>query len=179
MSARSALKAATAAAHDSIDALFARFELADRKGYAAFLSAQAGAFLSVEAALDPFALTLLSDWAARRRSDALRADLSDLGVTPPDPVPTPGFTGPAAALGGIYVLEGSRLGGAMLLRAVPPAFPQTFLSPGNPAAWRALVKVLDERLSSPASLAEATAAAIAVFRTFERSATRTLGTKDA
>lgn len=156
--------------------MFSRFDLADPAGYADFLRAQAGAFLAVETALDGAgAVDFVPDWKARRRSGALLGDLAALGVTPPAQPTPPDFPTEAAVLGGLYVLEGSRLGGAMLVRTVPDGLPRSFLSPGNPAAWRAFVALLDARLSSDIQVQEAAASAGAVFAIFEMSARDVLG----
>jgi heme oxygenase len=174
-SARFALRCETADAHGRLDALFSRFDLSDRSGYAAFLQAQAGAFFAVETALNRAgAGELLRDWEQRRRSDALLGDLRALALSH-RPATSPVFATEAAILGGVYVLEGSRLGGAVLRRTVPVSLPTAFLSHGEPSAWRRFVEVLDERLTSPADLSQAALAAIAVFQTFETSATRILG----
>lgn len=175
-SARFALRSATSDAHERLDALFSRFDLSDRAGYGDFLTAQAGAFLGVEAALDNAGASgIVPDWDERRRSEALLSDLSGLDLASPSPVPAPEFSTEAALLGGLYVLEGSRLGGAILVRSVPDDLPTSFLTPGNPAAWRAFVTVLDERLSSPADMDAAVASASAVFEVFATSAHTTLG----
>lgn len=174
-SARFALRSETAEAHERLDALFSRFDLSARTGYAAFLQAQAGAFLAVEAALDRAgAGELLYDWEKRRRSDALLGDLRDLALLH-RPATSPSFVTEAAILGGVYVLEGSRMGGAVLRRTVPSSLPTAFLSHGEPSAWRRFVEVLDQRLTSPADLSQAALAAASVFQTFETSATRFLG----
>lgn len=174
-SARFALRTATAEAHERLDRLFSRFDLSDRGGYREFLTAQAGAFLVVEAALDRAgAGEILPDWDDRKRSHALTEDVRALSIAANEVV-APTFKTEAEILGGVYVLEGSRLGGAMLLRRVPAGMPTAFLSPGAPSAWRALVSVLDERLNSPTALNEAVGAATSVFHAFETSANRILG----
>ncbi len=76
----------------------------------------------------------------------------------------------AALLGGLYVLEGSRLGGALLIRSVPSDLPRAFLTPGNPAAWRAFVELMGERLRLSADVEAAIEGAISVFAAFETSA---------
>lgn len=175
-SPRFALRAATSDAHERLDARFSTFDLSHAVDYGAFLRAQAGAFFPMEDALDAAgADTLIADWPERRRSLALRADLAALNLPDPAPVAVPALTSQAAILGALYVLEGSRLGGAMLVRSVPNSLPKTFLAPGNPAAWRAFVAVLDQRLSSQADLDEAAKAASAVFAAFASSADNILG----
>jgi len=171
LTARFALRAATGEAHERLDALYSAFDLGRSADYATFLLAHAPAFLAVEAALDAAGVELVVDgWASRRRSEALKADLTALDLPVPAPATSPSFDGAAAILGAAYVLEGSRLGGAMLVRKVGPGLPTAFLTPGNPSDWRAFISLLDERLSSEESLAAAASAALSVFNLFERSA---------
>ncbi len=169
--ARFILRTATAAAHERLDRLYSRFDLGRPEDYAAFLIANAPAFLAVEGALEAAgAVDRLDGWGERRRGDALLHDIAALGLDAPPPAPAPRLRGEAAMLGAAYVLEGARLGGAMLIRTVVPGLPTAFLQPGNPADWRAFISVLDARLSSQARLAEALSAANAVFALFEHTA---------
>jgi heme oxygenase len=175
MTARAALRAATAEEHKKVDTAFSRFRLADETGYRAFLRAQAGGFLPIEAALDRGnAAGILADWPARRRGDLLRADLADLNVTAPELFLAPDFvSGKAPMLGAIYVLEGSRLGGAVLKKAVPSQFPRRFLEASQAAgSWRSFLQALDEFLTRPDDLAAAITAAREVFARFEEAAQR-------
>jgi len=170
VTARSILRQETRDNHDRVDALFSDLRLSDRADYGRFLVAQANAFLPCEAALDEAgAGEVLPDWAARKRSDALRSDLAALGLDAPEREGGPHFTSPAAVLGGIYVLEGSRLGGAMLARSVPADFPKHFLTSGSAGAWRTLIQLLDDRLRTEEEIRDAVAAARNVFGVFERS----------
>ncbi|MGV3579823.1 biliverdin-producing heme oxygenase [Brevundimonas sp.] len=179
VSPRFALRAATSEAHERLDARFSTFDLADAGDYGRFLLAQAGAFFPVEQALDEAGVAeVIDDWPARRRSDALRADLAALGLPEPKWIVSPPLSSKADTLGALYVLEGSRLGGAMLVRTVPDGLPKSFLTPGNPADWRAFVTVLDQRLSSQADLDAAAATASAVFEAFAASASNALGNDD-
>lgn len=114
--------------------------------------------------------TVVAGWKDRRRADALLADIAAMGLAKPEPATPPVFQSEAGILGGVYVLEGSRLGGAMLVRTVAPGLPTSFLTPGNPADWRAFISLLGERLSLDIQLAEAATAAQAVFALFEQSA---------
>ena len=173
-SARYALRAQTAEAHERLDALFSRFDLSKRCGYAQFLGAQAGAFLTVEAALDRAgAGEVLEDWNARKRGHALSEDMRALAIAPNE-VGAPEFQTEAEILGGVYVLEGSRLGGAVLLKRVSSDMPASFLKKVSPSSWRGFVEILDEKLCSPGLLNEAVSAATSVFHAFETSATRVL-----
>ena len=170
MKARAALRAATAEEHRKVDAAFSRFRLGDETGYRDFLLAQAAGFLPVEQALDEGgAEAFLPDWLERRRGDLLRADLALLNVTLPEPFPVPTFiSGKASMFGAIYVLEGSRLGGAVLKKTVPGHFPRRFLEARQAAgSWRNLLQALDDLLIRPGDLDAAITAAREVFARFE------------
>src|SRR6218665_2907376 len=104
-----------------------------------------------------YRLPVLQEWlpgmAERSRLDAAETDLADLGVTLPtvDATRLAG-TGPIAALGWLFVSEGSTLGGAMLFKraqvlglsesygarhlAAPPK--------GRARHWKEFVRVVDE-----------------------------------
>jgi heme oxygenase len=162
MSARAALRSATAAKHDAVDAAFGRFDLTDPASYRRFLTAHARALPAVESALA--ACDSLPAFAPR--TDLLRADLVALGIAMPDPLPLAPPESDAAAFGALYVIEGSRLGGAMLAKRVPKALPHAYLSATHqPGAWRAFGDVLDraEKAGGPGWIDRAIAAAEATF----------------
>ena len=93
------------------------------------------------------------DLAARERASLLEQDLAHLGVpvSPPAfPVTLPSLESLPAALGCLYVLEGSRLGGALVARRAVSALgadlPVTFFSSGGRptgADWRSFQRSLD------------------------------------
>jgi len=174
-SPRFALRAATAAAHARVDSLYTRLDLSRRDDYARFLLGHAAAFLPVEAALiDAVARAFGPGWTPSCRGHRLRDDLAALGLTVPPLAAAPDFSTEAERLGGLYVLEGSRLGGAMLVRGVAPGLPRAFLAPEATSSWRAFTTMLDSRLTSASALEKATGAANAVFSVFERCARATL-----
>ncbi|MES2988772.1 MAG: biliverdin-producing heme oxygenase [Pseudomonadota bacterium] len=170
MSARAALRLATAPDHARVDAAFSQYDLSSREGYRRFLLRQAAAHLPVERALDGG--VAIEDWPERRRADAIRADLADLGCTDIAEAPFGGFSTPAEMLGGAYVLEGSRLGGQLLRKQVSDGLPTRFLAKGSSEAWRALLTVLETKLTSPEEIAAAVKGARAVFACFEAAAGR-------
>lgn len=169
-SVRAQLRTATAHAHTRVDTVFSGFDLASRGDYARFLRAQGGALIPLEQALDAgVAPTLPIDWPARQRSAALLRDLAALGRSLSDTRDLAPIGTPEAALGTIYVLEGSRLGGALLKRSLDAALPAEFLAPGAPGAWRALLDTLERALQSPAQVDAAIEAACHAFDLFEAS----------
>ena len=168
MSAHALLRAATRAAHDRVDALFGDLDLSRAADYRHFLTAQAAAFLPVEAALDRSgAAALFPCWDQSRRSLLLRADLETLGIAVPPPVAEPILPSVAAIAGAAYVLEGSRLGGAVLARRVSGNEPCRFLSAIQPSGqWRVFLARLEQLLGSDVDRREAVTSAEQVFGSF-------------
>jgi len=170
VTARAVLRAATAADHERVDRLFSSLDLAREVDYRLFLIAQAAAHLPIEEAIDVAgAHALLADWPERKRAHLLTADLADLGAGVPSPQEPPALPDAASIFGAIYVLEGSRLGGALLKRQLPAGLPKRFLNAEQaPGAWRKLLAKLDEFVYAPEHLEAATNAARQVFMRFER-----------
>jgi heme oxygenase len=179
MKARFALRQATAAEHERVDCLFSRLDLARADHYRLFLTAQACAQIPVEAALDAAgAQRLVEDWPARRRSHLLIADLRDLRLQIPAPEEPPALTSDEAILGAVYVLEGSRLGGAVLKRSLPDTVPKRFLTAPQPqGSWRKLLETLDHFLYETSAIESASGAAKQVFQCFEAGGLRFLESK--
>ena len=168
MSAHQQLRSATRAAHDRVDAHFGKFDLADADQYGEFLLAHAAAFLPAEQAIAEAGGRAIPGFEEGRRSDALRKDLAELGLATP---PAAAF-GPlrtwAEVLGSAYVLEGSRLGGAVLARQVAPGLPRGFLGARPPAGhWRAFIAYLDSQLDDEPAVDAATRSALETFALFE------------
>lgn len=133
-------------------------------------------FHSLHAALEPGLALWLSDveglgFAARRRTDRLGADLRALGVSAaqPDPVPPPGSR--AEALGRLYVLEGSALGGRVIRKQVARAGDDltglSFLDPYGDRlgeTWRAFLAVLEREAPGEIERRRVVAGARTAFR---------------
>lgn len=157
------LRADTTADHDKVDARYAGFDLSDRAAYGRFLAAHARALPGIEAAL----ATQAALPASRERTSLLAADLADLG----EPMPRPfdfGLATSDEAWGALYVIEGSRLGGAMLARRVPAEMPSRYLAAKHLSGeWRALLQAID---AAPIDAAEAVAGARRVFDLYLRGA---------
>ena len=115
---RSILRDATAADHARLDARLGALDLCTMAGYRRFLEINAAAVLPLEQSLLAAGVReLLPDWDDRSRTGALLADLARLrGV--PRRLDAPDLPDRFAMLGTLYVLEGSRLGAAYLLRTV-------------------------------------------------------------
>lgn len=175
--ARAALRAGTAADHERLDALFGRFRLDDPNEYRAFLKAHAMALAAVEQALDAASFEqALDDWTKRKRGAAIAADLAAIGETVPVPLHAPPLDTPAARWGAAYVIEGSRLGGALLARSVPGNLPKSYLGSAQPpGSWRKFLEKLDQALPLPRDIALATESARATFGLFEEAGLRVRG----
>lgn len=169
MSARAALRITNASKHDAVDAAFGRFDLADRRSYGAFLTAHACALPGVERALAQ--VTALPAFVAR--ASLLEQDLAALGMAMPSALPFAVPASLARAYGALYVIEGSRLGGAMLARQVPSTLPHAYLSATHDAGgWRSFGKRLDAAAEAGGEtwVEEAIEAAEAVFDLYAKAA---------
>ena len=116
-SVRFALRDATSELHASVDRRFSGPFATDTSAYADFLEALARAVVPLERLLERAGIgRLLTDWPARRRAAFLVRDLAILGRDVPPGIAVPPAGNDAWLLGVAYVLEGSRLGGQVLLR---------------------------------------------------------------
>jgi heme oxygenase len=167
---RSALRAQTRDCHADVDEIFGRFDLSSLVEYQHFLSAHARAVPAVETAIEQAGIgKLVPDWPERRRREHLLADLAALGVEAPPLLPQPIFSTDASLWGAAYVLEGSKLGGAMLARSVPVDLPLRYLSPHGPkTGMKAFMDALDNAPVTDPS--KAVAAARSVFALFHKAA---------
>jgi heme oxygenase len=154
-SLRNFLRDATAADHARLDAQLGSFDLHELAGYRRFLEANAAALLPLEGALAAGGVRqILPGWERHARSRAILSDLAALGGTP-RPLDPPVLNGSAALLGTLYVLEGSRLGAAYLLRHVrragDPRIPwaTAYLAHGEGGRlWQAYLTVLEGHSNS-------------------------------
>lgn len=176
-SLRTILKDATAAAHAELDGRLGRFDLHEVAGYRDFLQANAAALLPLEGALVAAGVRdILPDWNRHARSRAILSDLSafDAAARPLDP---PVLAGRPALLGTLYVLEGSRLGAAYLLRHVRRAADPRILNATAYLAhgagqhlWQDFLAVLEADADGPHEVADIVAAARRAFALFSRAA---------
>lgn len=149
------LKTETAALHERMHELMAQAQpFASRERYARFVAVQYLFQRDVEHLFDDAGVReLLPDLDTRGRQAAALADLRDLGAEAPS-AGSPASVGVdmPAALGWLYVSEGSTLGAAFLLKEVKErlglsedfgarnlaAYPE-----GRAASWRRFVAALD------------------------------------
>lgn len=157
------LRKATRPSHDEVDALFGQFDLGERGSYGDFLAAHARALIPLEDWID------IADFGAAPRAPALRADLEALARPLVEPAPLAWPRSESERWGAAYVIEGSRLGGLVLLRAISSEFPCDYLAAAHPpGAWRAFLARIDRLAVERGALweAEAIAAAKRVFELF-------------
>lgn len=181
------LRTRTAAQHRHIERnRLARFLLdgsVTTAGYTAVLAR----FLGFHAAIEPqiaASLGRTADFAALRwqRTPALEHDLAALGLEPvavaalPRCTALPAIATTADALGCLYVLEGSRRGGRVIVRRVAACLPLGaaaacgyFGSAGADAAatWRALCASLDGASRSAEGARAIVTAAVATFESLD------------
>ena len=120
MQPREFLKSQTRIAHERVDRAFGRFDLSQPIGYRCFLEAHHAVLPGCERVLSlSDAETLLPDWSKRLRTGALEHDLHAVGSYPINDMDCLNPLAPSAAYGMLYVLEGSRIGGAVLASRLP------------------------------------------------------------
>lgn len=174
---RSLLRDATAEEHARLDAKLGALDLCTVTGYRKFLEINAAALLPLERQLVRAGVRdVVPDWDDRARTDALLSDLSRLGGTP-RLLDAPALTDRAAVLGTLYVLEGSRLGAAYLLRQVrqcsdPVISGNTaFLAHGaGRALWPGFLAILESHAGDIGDEADIVAPARRAFALFEEAA---------
>lgn len=172
------LRAATASSHERVDAAFSEFSLNDHAGYSAFLAAHHYVLPGCERALAAFgAVDMLADWAQRVRTPALLLDMAEVGVKAADSMPSLVQPSAAEAFGMLYVLEGSRLGGAVLAKRLttnPDARCRNatrYLMHGDGMRfWPSFVAALEASDTVHDNMDAVTAGAIATFALFETAA---------
>jgi heme oxygenase (biliverdin-IX-beta and delta-forming) len=174
---RSILRDATAAEHARLDSQLGALDLCTLGGYRRFLEINAAALLPLEQSLVSAGVRdLLPDWDDRARSESIHADLSRLGGTT-RLLDAPVLADRAALLGTLYVLEGSRLGAAYLLRAVrqcsDPVISGTtaFLAHGaGRPLWPGFLAILESHAGDIPDEVDIIAPARRAFALFEQAA---------
>lgn len=152
------LKASTHETHDRLDtSIMAAASFASVEGYGRFVTVQYLFHRDIDALYDSAILqALLPGLTQRRRLPLIAADLADLGLPlPKDDTPLAFPQGDVvdipAALGWLYVAEGSNMGAALLRKeaskiGLSDAHGARHLAPapeGPAAHWRAFTAALD------------------------------------
>lgn len=151
------LKAATADVHENIDqSIMAKDPFADTESYVSFLSLQYYFLKDVSALYCHESLTKhIPNLVSRKRLTMLEQDFADLSVPVPATYKEPQIntdTDFATALGWLYVVEGSKVGAAMLGKQLQNKLEyhaqhggHYLAGPGagRGSAWRELVNIID------------------------------------
>jgi heme oxygenase len=166
------LRAATSDAHERLDRrITAARPFESRERFARFVAIQYRLFVAVEPLYaDPEVTARLGDIAGLSRLEATAADLADLGAGIPSGA-VPADVRFPETVGWLYVVEGSNLGAAFLLReaaklGLHEGFGARHLAgapEGRGLAWRRFREALDGAGLSPAETEAATLGAIAAF----------------
>ncbi|WP_338609063.1 biliverdin-producing heme oxygenase [Pelagibacterium nitratireducens] len=170
---RFVLRDATGAAHQRLDEAAGRFDLGSRDDYRRFLVWHGAIVPGLETHMAANGIErIVADWAERKRTAALLSDLGALGVSWPGQADLQLQSGRGALFGMAYVLEGSRLGSAMLVRRVDPALRGAatgYLDHGaGLKLWPRFLDILNTAGLSGAEQQAAIDAANQVFMLFER-----------
>lgn len=177
------LKQLTHEVHETLDrSIMAAASFDTLPGYVRFVGVQYRFHRDIAAIYaDPALSTLLPGLATRCRLELIEADLADLGRPLPatgHPAFTPGAVRTPAALGWLYVAEGSNMGAALLRKAaaklgLSDTHGARHLAPapeGPAAHWRSFTTALDAVTLSDAEEAQAVAGAKAAFAQVQRHA---------
>jgi heme oxygenase len=168
----SRLRAATQQAHHRLeDRLQAIEQLATPLGRMALAPRYYVLHAGAEQAIAPHLDTLAGlDFAVRRRSPQIASDLATLGQGRPTLGRPPVVDSAAAALGWMYVLEGSTLGGRMIHRELERRGVGLeglgFLDPygeDTGARWRAFLAVMEREARDEAAIVDVVAGGVAGF----------------
>jgi heme oxygenase len=172
------LKALTHEIHDRLDKSIMEASSFDSlESYGRFVGMQWAFHRDIDALYDDVGLmALLPGLSGRSRMSLIEADLADLGLAPPPTDAPPAFqvhqtVDAAAALGWLYVAEGSNLGSALLRKeaarlGLSDSHGARHLAPareGPAAHWRAFTAALDSAGLTPEEDERAVAGANAAF----------------
>lgn len=168
MGLRAELKTATQADHEKLDRVVSRWDLSHRDSYAEFLLMHSALLPPLEQWLERSRVeTFLPDWPVRQRRGALQSDLAALSAPPLAPARIELRPSLPSVAGVLYVLEGSRLGGKLLVRRVVSAgeaMPVAFLGHRTGGQlWQIFLNWLDSQSFCSASRREAVSSARSVF----------------
>lgn len=172
------IKDATKAAHLNLERKVIEKMKAIRSNsdYADFLTYFHTYFSQVEKAIAPFITEqLLPDYKDRRNSVYLKNDIEELGgqVNECAPINLPVIENQLQALGALYVMEGSIMGGSIIIKMLEKGGITkgiSFFSGYGEATgqkWGVFVSILNQQAASPAQEATVINAANEAFARFE------------
>lgn len=169
------IRSRTAHLHRQLDDRLSVYDLADAQDYRHFLSIHASVLPAWENWLQRHIALAPSDMTPIFRAPLLHADICALtGHAPPAAPPSlpPLVASPAACMGVIYVLEGSRLGARILHKRVSGDLPLSYLADRRQMVdWRAFTHDLDQLPDNELDIAIDAAAAL--FQSFLETARAT------
>ena len=159
--------------HDALDSRLVLSNLASRTGYVNYLLIN-WACVSIEVALERAGIDqVLLDWERRRRRIALVKDLEALGVRPPSYAARTIDSDIGSLLGWSYVLEGSRLGGRVILQTIMTSSEPEIAGAtgflrhgGGEQLWESFKIEMAKINGDPAAIVRACTGATAAFRCF-------------
>ncbi len=171
------IKEATKTAHQQLEVLVVKRLKAIRSNadYADLLKHFYAYFSKVEQAIAPFiSAEVLPDYASRRNASYLKEDIEALGGTMDalPPVQAPVIRNTASALGALYVMEGSIMGGRIIVQMLEKSGITegvSFFSGYGEATgqmWQRFTEVLNHHASTEEDQALTIAAANATFTQF-------------
>lgn len=162
----------TRSLHEIVDKQAEINDLASREGVGRLLTFFYRGFSQIERALEAAgAGKVLKDWDERKRSDLLKKDLAGFGVLVEDLgqdwVKPMEFSSAVEIWGALYVIEGSRLGARMMVRASEFTQASAFLSESAECRyWPTFVAELnraDEQLADREGMARGAQKAFQAF----------------
>ena len=166
------LRSSTRDLHHRVDSGFDLTSLSGTPQYLAFLLSN-WPFASIEVALESAGIHhVLPDWDKRRRREALANDLGEFGIPSPAIAPLVIASDLGTLLGWSYVIEGSRLGAGMILRAITRhgehvARGRLFLRrSADETLWSTFKVALSRIDEDPSATSNACVAAISAFGYF-------------
>jgi heme oxygenase len=171
------IKEATSTAHQQLEKkVVVRMKaIRSNEDYAGFLKCFYAYFSEIEKAIAPFITSdILPDYADRRHASFLKNDIEALGGTT-DHLPAvtiPAITNTLQALGALYVMEGSIMGGSIIVQMLAKGGITKGVSffsgygEATPAMWGKFISVLNAQAATATEEAAAITTANETFNHF-------------
>ncbi|MGE7138360.1 biliverdin-producing heme oxygenase [Luteibacter sp. NPDC031894] len=174
------LRESTRAAHEAAEASPLMVRLLsgdlDEGGYRRLLDLQQALFLEWENQRGSWLAGAVANagWRYVSRAQCLATDIGNFGKAPGlVREPALAIDGEQAAWGELYVIEGSALGGRLIVKRLRerfPSLPHHFYAIGesDTGSWRRFQAVLDRELAGPDALQAAVDGALRMFARFQQ-----------